>query len=387
MRLNFLLLILFAYGINNSFAAGQWKQRADFASNGRHRSTGAAVGNKVYLGLGHFNGTGFETYFADWWEYDPGTNAWTQKADFIGNNGNGELGARSISMELECFIGLGELDHTNLYKYNPALNSWVQVASPPAGNTFRDTQDVIIGHKAYFTDLYDDEFYEYDTDLDAWTFKGLLPFDAYFVYSGFTYNGKGYIKAYDELWQYDPVLNSWTFINLFPGFAELASVCFMQYGKAYIVCGHGALNADVTSEVWQFDPLTQIWSQMENFPGTSRRYSTGIVLGDKCYMGTGTSGTNMNDFWEFNSLAGIAEFDALSFSVYPNPVVDHVNFKSEKNKEFTITIYDISGKKMLVNSTENGSIKIDRNGAPAGTYLFNVTINDTQVSTGKLIYK
>lgn len=382
-----LLLILFAFGVNYSFATSQWTQRADFPGSGRHRATGASVGNKGYLGLGHYNGTGVETYFSDWWEYDPGTNAWAQKADFIGNNGLGELGARTISLETVCFVGLGELDHTRLYKYDPALNTWVQVASPPPSNNFRDTQDLVIGHKAYFTDLYDDELYEYDTDLDLWTLKGMLPFAAYFVYSGFEYEGKGYIKAFDELWEYDPVLNSWAFINLFPGYAELASLCFMQDEKAYIVCGHGPMNADVTSEVWQYDPATQIWLQMEDFPGTSRRYSEDFTIGERCYLATGTNGTNFKDFWEFNAVAALPEFDASSFSVYPNPVVDKVNFTSDKTSSFGITIYNLEGKKMHVNHTDKGSITIDRNDAPAGTYIYNVDLNGSQVHSGKLIYQ
>ena len=224
MRPNYLLLIILAICNTPTFGSIQWSQRADFPGSGRHRAASASVGNKGYLGIGHVNGTGVETYFSDWWEYDPATNAWTQKADYIGNNGNGELGARVISLENVCYVGLGELDHTRLYKYNPTLNTWTQVASPPSGNVFRDTQDMVIGHKAYFTDLWGDYFYEYDTDLDVWSYKGVLPFPWSFVYSGFSHEGKGYIKAYDQLWQYDPNLNSWSYINTFPGIAEMHNV-------------------------------------------------------------------------------------------------------------------------------------------------------------------
>lgn len=381
-----LLLFIIALGSSYTYAS-QWTQKADFAGSGRHRATMASAGNKVYLGLGHFNGTGTETYFADWWEFDPATNAWSQKADYIGNGGNGELGARAISLETVCFIGLGELDHASLYKFNPTTNTWIQVTSPPPSNQFRDTQDLVIGHKAYFTDLWGDELYEYDTDLDVWTLKGLLPFPWYFVFSGFSHEGKGYIKAYDELWQYDPVLNSWAFVNFFPGIAELASVCFVQYDKAYIVCGHGATGGEVTSEVWQYEPVSQIWTQREDFPGTSRRYSTGVSLGDRSYLGTGTNGTNFNDFWEFNSIASLDEFDVSSFTVYPNPVIDFVKFKSDQVDSFDVKLFDLVGKLIKVVHAEGGEAIMERDNIPFGVYMYEVHIDESPVHTGKVIFQ
>lgn len=102
-----LLLILVIWIADPCFA--EWTQRADFGGSARHRASGLSVGNRGYMGLGHFNGTGVETYFSDWWDYDPGTNAWTQKADFIGNNGQGDLGVVGFGNSEFAFAGAGEL--------------------------------------------------------------------------------------------------------------------------------------------------------------------------------------------------------------------------------------------------------------------------------------
>lgn len=67
----------------DSIASLQREKKADYGSFGRHRAIGIGVGNRVYAGTGHLNGTGVDTWYADWWEYDPATNAWTQKADYI----------------------------------------------------------------------------------------------------------------------------------------------------------------------------------------------------------------------------------------------------------------------------------------------------------------
>ncbi|NRA10353.1 MAG: T9SS type A sorting domain-containing protein [Crocinitomicaceae bacterium] len=387
MRLGSLLLFIFAFCSCTSFASIQWTQRADFASHARHRASSASIGNKGYLGLGHYNGTGFETYFTDWWEFDPATNAWTQKADYIGNNGFGELGARVISLESVCYVGLGELDYTRLYKYDPTTNSWTQVASPPTSNQFRDTQDMVIGHKAYFTDLWDNELYEYDTDLDSWSYKGQMPFPWYFVFSGFSHNGKGYIKAYNALWEYDPVMNFWSYVNQFPGSAELGSICFMQNDKAYIVCGYGPSGSDLTSEVWQYEPVSQDWTQMDDFPGTSRRYSTGFSLNGRSYIGTGTNGTNFGDFWEFSAVADVDEFDFSSFNVYPNPVKNFATFKSDKHPSFEIEITNMQGKVWNRLKAENGQANLERQGAPSGIYIYSVSIDGKVVHSDQILFQ
>ena len=81
-------ILVFAAALMSFDASAWWEKRADFGSNARHRGTGLSIGNKGYFGLGHYNGAGPNIVMSDWWEYDPATNSWSQKADYIGNNGN-----------------------------------------------------------------------------------------------------------------------------------------------------------------------------------------------------------------------------------------------------------------------------------------------------------
>lgn len=376
-RMKQLLLHLFLLTGTFTFAS-QWTQRADFGGVGRHRTTGLSIGNRIYLGLGHFNGTGVETYFSDWWEYDPSTNAWTQKVDYPGNNGNGELGAHGIGLELVGYVGLGELDDYALYKYDPSLNNWTQMSSPITSGTFQDTGDFTIGHKAYFTRLNTSQLWEYDADIDSWSQKNALPFTTYFSWSGFSLDGKGYLKisnsalTVNQLWEYDPILDAWQQKTPFPGYARLSSVSFVQYGKAYIVCGYGAGNhSDLTSEVWEYNPLIDTWSQLEDFPGTSRRYSTGISMGDKCFLGTGTNGTNFNDFWEFDALASLNEKENTKIKVYPNPTNDYIVLEKAKRA----VLLDLNGKKIM--DLEEGYN--DLKNTEGGIYFVNSGNSSTQI--------
>ena len=58
-------------------ATNTWTQKADFGGTARLGSLGFSIGSKGYIGTG-WDGV----YLKDFWEYDPTANAWTQKADF-----------------------------------------------------------------------------------------------------------------------------------------------------------------------------------------------------------------------------------------------------------------------------------------------------------------
>ena len=79
-----LLLFLSLFLVSPNSWSSAWTQKANFGAIARHRTTCLTIGNKIYMGLGHYNGAGPNVLFDDWWEYDPATNAWTQKADYLG---------------------------------------------------------------------------------------------------------------------------------------------------------------------------------------------------------------------------------------------------------------------------------------------------------------
>lgn len=381
-----LLIAVFSY-VNRSYA-DQWVQRADFGGVGRHRTTAISIGTHIYMGLGHFNGTGIEVYFHDWWEYDPATNAWAQKADYIGNNGNGELGAHGIGLELIGYVGLGEFEKTKLYKYDPSLNLWIAVANAPSGINFQDTGDFTIGHKTYFTRLWSSNFFEYDADLDLWTMKSPTPFSTVYSWNGFTINGKGYTKIYNQLWEYDPQTDSWLAKSPFPGLAQLSSVAFVQNNMGYLICGYGSTYSDLSGEVWEYNPVTDSWSQLPDFPGSNRRYSSGVSVGERCFMGTGTNGTNFNDFWEFEKYADVKEVPgAIELRVYPNPTTDYVYFDAEKGGDFILRINDQLGKEIDLLQSVNGKLSYACGNLPDGVYFYSTEMDGVQRQTGTFIIK
>ena len=77
-----------------------WTQKADFGGGVRNFAVGFSIGNKGYMGMGSDGSSDKK----DIWEYDPTTNNWTKKMDFPGN-ARSALGGTSIGSK--GYIGLG----------------------------------------------------------------------------------------------------------------------------------------------------------------------------------------------------------------------------------------------------------------------------------------
>lgn len=383
--IQFILFVVALFISDWSFSASSWIQRADFGTIGRHRGMGIAIGNKGYIGLGHYNGAGPNIILKDWWQYDPSTNSWTQKADYIGNNGNGNYAVLSFGMEKFGYVGGGQVaSNSDFFQYDPVTNSWTQVANMPT--IAMNTEGFTIGTKGYY--MSGNTVYEYDSQTDSWSTKNSAPFSISIWPATFTIDGKGYVKTSSGFWEYKPELDQWIARAAFPGLATGGSVGFHQSNKGYIIAGYSGSLGNVNSETWEFNPATNTWLAQTEFYGSSRRFSSGFTIGNKAYIGTGTNGTNFNDFWEFDAIAGLTEmFDINQFKCFPNPATEFVNFRSENLSEFEIQLFDFNGKLIESKRTQNNAVRIERNNLPSGSYIYHVLSEGNTVHTNKIIFQ
>ncbi|MDN3724633.1 T9SS type A sorting domain-containing protein [Aequorivita sp. SDUM287046] len=74
--------------------------------------------------------------------------------------------------------------------------------------------------------------------------------------------------------------------------------------------------------------------------------------------------------------AGVNDFSADKFSVYPNPVKDMLNIKSSTAVD-NVTVYDILGKVVLQENPGKISPAINMSNLASGSYLVKVTIGDS----------
>lgn len=362
-----------------------WTQRASLGTHGRHRGTGISIGTKGYMGLGHYNGAGPNIVLKDWWEYDPATNSWTQRADYIGNNGNGNYASLALGMDEYGYVGGGQVgSDQNLYRYDPVNNEWTLMGPMPTNYVNRE--GFVINNRGYA--MSGSSLREYDPTTNTWSSKNTMPFSVWSWNSAFAINGKGYVKSNSTFWEYKPLLDEWISRASFPGLASAGGSSFAQNNKGYFVCGYDGSFSQVQRELWEFDPAQNTWTQLPDFPGSSRRFCSAFTIGNRSYFGTGTNGTNFNDFWEFNAgqvYAGIDEND-IQFSFGPNPSIDQIKFSSNKLADFSIQVFSTCGELVTTLNAVNGSCEMNRNGLPAGNYLFNVISDNQTLLTKRFIY-
>ena len=71
----------------------------------RYDAVGFSIGSKGYVGTGYLSNSNH--YYKDFWEYDPGTNSWTSKADVGGTGGSARQAAIGFSVGNKGYIGTG----------------------------------------------------------------------------------------------------------------------------------------------------------------------------------------------------------------------------------------------------------------------------------------
>jgi len=300
--------------INNQSKAqcNSWTQKADFGGGERFEAVGFSIGSKGYIG------TGYYPVEKDFWEYDPNNDIWTQKADF---GGVARFNAVGFSIGNKGYIGTGNREPTqgpllkDFWEYDPGSNTWTQKAD--FGGIEREgAVGFSIGNKGYLGTgkddgmIFIDDFWEYNPVSDTWTQKADFgsTYQWYIATAvGFSINNKGYIGIVDVsqgmnyFSEYDTTTNIWTQKADFGGSVTDRAVGFSIGSKGYIGTGLDN-NSQDTQDFWEYDPGNNIWIQKADFGGTKRRDAVGFSIGSKGYIGTGVGNFTPvpRDFWEYS---------------------------------------------------------------------------------------
>lgn len=80
------------------------------------------------------------------------------------------------------------------------------------------------------------------------------------------------------------------------------------------------------------------------------------------------------------SILGNEDFSKEAFSIFPNPVSDVLNIRTQSIVN-RVTVYDILGKTLINVAPDKISPTIDMSALPSGTYMVKVTIGDTTKTT------
>ncbi|MCO5935410.1 hypothetical protein NAF17_07645 [Mucilaginibacter sp. RB4R14] len=297
---------------------GYWTRLGDFAGMGRVRSFGFTIGGKGYI-LGGNAASGFNSQLIDdFWEYDPKTDKWTQKADYPGQAAEY---IRGFAINGKGYVGTGygqrlatpgdEIPQNNdFWEYDPATDKWTRKADFAGGERENVIAFEINGtgymglgtDNAYNTNFKD--FWKYNASTDKWTRVTDYPGTGSFGVAAFAIGGKGYAGtggtspeiAAKDFWQYDPATDKWTKKADFTGKGRAFSGQFAIDNYGYI--GFGS-TVDATADDWfRYDTDNDRWAKITVFPGESRYDMVSFAIDDIGYVGTGNPGV-LKDFWKF----------------------------------------------------------------------------------------
>jgi N-acetylneuraminic acid mutarotase len=387
----FFLIILFCLSLNLSADKFVWNAKANYPSFPRHRVSGISIGNRGYMGMGHINSGTISLAYHDWWEYDPSTDSWSQKADYPLDR----FAVVGFSIGNKGYMGSGNEqsfgDKQEFFEYDPITNVWTPKANfpfPAGGNTAFAING--IGYMGFGNGL---GLYSYSPILNTWTSVS-TPIGPSDYSSSFVIANKAYIlPAFGTaFYEFDPATGFTTTKAPFIGDARYAAVSFAVRNQGYVGLGAGGPTWADLKDFYFYDPILNAWDTIPKaFPGGRRHYVPSFVIGDNAFFGTGSNGTNLGDIWayEWKISVGINEYNkGTDISIFPNPTTDFISInvtEEVKNISPKIQIFTGDGKEVLsqkINETKN---TFDVSKFAKGVYYISLSNETKLISTKKII--
>lgn len=385
-----------------------WNKRASVGGSKRERCVSFSIASRGYIGLGQDT---LNLMLKDIWEYDPGTNSWTQKANFPGV---ARRDAAAFTIGTKAYVGTG-IDNADAFlgnsladfwEYNPATNTWTNKAAYPGnfgGGAYYVT-GFAVSSKGYFccgklgASFYSNELWEYNPTTNTWLQKSNFPGGNRYGGAAFTIGANAYfgtgtdenVLTYD-FYKYTPASDSWTTIYNFPGSGRFSCSSFTISNKGYILLG---TDGGYKDELWQYDPLINYWFPKASFLGGSRRSSGAFAIGGKGYAGTGKGFTGTRkDFWEYlpSIPVGIDEHsDDVFIAIYPNPIVENATIKiSEQifnaDQDLYFDLINLQGKIILSEKISSSIFTINKTNFSSGIYFISIRSSSNRIASKKII--
>lgn len=263
-------------------AFGGWKQMADFGGGGRMKAVGFSIGADGYIGSGTADGI---TPLADFYKYDTAANSWTKIADLgDGTKTYPRYDATAFSFGSSAFVLTG-FDSQNyfgdVWQYDPGSDSWSQRPDMPGSKRSQAVTWVYNGF-GYLVTGYTpgSQWQSGSACYDFWKFDPTKTGNAGWTRLRDIYN-----------------TNSATYDDAYTNIIRYHAVGFVIKGtatgdKGYITTGSfGSSN----SYTWEYDFATDLWTEKTPFEGTAREGAVGFTVKNRGFVATGISGSSAYD--------------------------------------------------------------------------------------------
>lgn len=374
------LIVLPCLGLSQT--ENYWTKKSDFAGLKRERAVAFSIGDFGYVGTGLDTA---EIVHNDLWKYDPTLDSWTQMANLPGSVRRNAVG---FSVGNMGYIGTG-IDSAeaqipgatvlnDFWQYNPSSNSWVQKADFPGfGNSgvyFAtgfgiDSKGYICGGKNG-PNSYSDELWEYKPATDQWAQLGDFPGGIRYQLSSFTIGYKAYVGLgtdqdlfNNDFWEFSTATNSWSQIENLPSSERSASMTFTIGQRGYVCMGN---NGGLLDDLWEYNPSDDDWTPRANYGGSERKGGIAFSINGKGYVGIGKGYSGKkSSFYEYTPPSFLSlDQSEMDFDIFPNPSSEwiSINTQSEKIVRFEILNYTgnriqsiIKAKKINIEKLNSGN--------------------------------
>jgi len=262
------------------------------APEGRFEATTVVFNDKLYA-FGGFKDNQWRV-LRDYEVYDPATNKWTKLGTLPVGMAETHLGATTDGTYMYFAGGLaGDYQNTDppqvtkdqVYRYDPAANTWTQIATLPAPRGAGGL--ALVGRELHYIGGFPEDNFSnpgthwvYNLDTKAWTTAPSMP-DPKDHFSTVVLNGQiyclggehGHHELHDQsvtAHRYDPVTQTWTTLANAPTpKSHDEGATFVSDGKIIMAGGQiDTSNAiqQPTNQVVAYDPTTDRWSTIGALP-------------------------------------------------------------------------------------------------------------------------
>lgn len=296
-----------------------WTKMRDFPGNPRILGAYFSIGGNGYIGFG--GAIDFNSWYKDFWEYDPVTDIWIKLEDFPGD-ARSKFATFVIGEKAYIICGTKGNQYTQsnnlseVWEFNGITRTWTQKNDFPGGARYSPF-GFSIGNYGYagggvFGNYEEkNDFWKYNPDTDTWNqlndvYYGIWNEDMLTIPSsnaayilGLDYGSYGGRRYF---WEYDEMNDNWIELSHCPfGNREMSG--FMINNKIY--AGLGLFSSFYGSNVWiDYDIGTNTWHNTEDvFAGGHRKNASSFTIGNTGYILLGQTGShyaNINDVWKFD---------------------------------------------------------------------------------------
>ncbi|HEX7413912.1 MAG TPA: choice-of-anchor tandem repeat GloVer-containing protein [Bacteroidia bacterium] len=361
-------------------------------------------------------------------QYNPATNTYTDKLDFVavaGSNGRIPLGSlmqASDGMLYGMTEAGGIKDSGVIFQYNPSTSTYTKKidfagntnGGYPVGSLMQASDGMLYGMTQNGGVNNWGTLFQYDPATNTLTKKfdftdtanGRIPTGSLMQASdGMIYGmttGGGTI-AEGVLFQYNPATNTYTKkLNFGAGAATTGKFGYGTLMQATDGMLYGMTQSGGTSgrgNIFQYNPVTSTYTMEFDFfggtmgsstTGTLMQASNGMIYGMANKGGTSTNCTGgCGTLFKYaGAAAGINQVTSnnVQVTIYPNP--NNGSFVIETNiaEKQTVNVYDVNGK-IVLSQNINGKTTIDASTLNEGVYNISIISNEGVVNKRVVIVK